>query len=100
MKPIKIILPIFVLAALLMFAIVTFCGIFNPDANCDMVGGGGMPPLKCSGAYTKKISNIRYNPSNRIVSYDFSITCDGKKYSGHVDNRSRTITVNGTECTF
>jgi hypothetical protein len=67
---------------------------------CEMVGGSEMPPIKCSsGTYDKTLSNITWS-SMRVASYDYSLTCDGKTYSGSVNNLNRTITVNGTECNF
>lgn len=88
------------LPLILSFILMSNCGIFNPEDNCDVVGGEGMSPIKCSGSYSKTISNIRYDGLGNVSSYDYSVTCGGKTYSGHVDNKARTITVNGSNCKF
>ena len=58
----------------------------------------------CVGSYSQ--SNIKYDAKGYILSYNFSVTCDGKTYSGTVTftrdssgvATSRMLIVNGKDC--
>jgi hypothetical protein len=58
----------------------------------------------CVGSYEQ--SNIKYDSKFNILSYNFSVTCDGKTYTGSVtftrDSSgvltSRMLIVNGKDC--
>ena len=58
----------------------------------------------CVGSY--QMSNMKYNAQGLILSYNFSVTCEGKTYSGSVtftrDSAgvvtSRMLIVNGKDC--
>ena len=80
--------------ALVLILVWIGCG----EDECNMVTSSGMPPIKCSGHYEKTISNITYDGMGRVMSYDYTLTCGGKTYSGHVNLKNGTITINGKVC--
>ena len=48
------------------------------------------------------ISNIQYDQFDNVSSYSFNAYCSstGKRYTGSVNSRARTATVNGQRCSF